>query len=115
MSGVGAGVFLIGAILTSGPGRWTLAALTAISAWMFVRYLPAGARRGAFGTRRYWIVVLLGGWWRARMAPQQARAAGERALAATAQVRGSARAGREQQRPGRSQSAAGVWEDRRDG
>src|SRR6202012_2521480 len=36
MSGVGAGVFLIGAILTSGPGRWTLAVETAISAWMFV-------------------------------------------------------------------------------
>lgn len=64
--GFGAAVFWAGTLIADGAGAWALLMLAVLSTWMFGRYFPRGARRGAFGTRRYWALVLQCGQWRAR-------------------------------------------------
>lgn len=66
--GFGAVVFWTGAVLSAGGGMWALLAFAMFSTWMFARYFTAGARRGALGHRRYWKLVWLSVWWRARAA-----------------------------------------------
>lgn len=66
--GLGAVVFWAGTLIADGAGTWALLMLAVLSTWMFARYFTRGARRGAFGTRRYWELVLRGGQWRARAA-----------------------------------------------
>lgn len=56
--GLGAVVFWVGTVVAEGAGTWALLVLALLSTWMFVRYFPQGARRGALGTRRYWETVL---------------------------------------------------------
>lgn len=77
--GFGAAVFWAGALAADGTGTWALLALAVLSTWMFARYFTRGVRRGAFGTWRYWHLVLLGGQWRARLARDQARTVAEQA------------------------------------
>ena len=64
--GFGAVVFWLGTVLAAGTGRWALLAFALFSTWMFARYFTAGARRGAFGRGRYWKLVWLSVWRRAR-------------------------------------------------
>ena len=71
--GFGAAVFWAGGLVADGAGAWALLALAVLSTVMFARYITRGARRGAFGTRRYWELLLQGGQWRARPARERAR------------------------------------------
>lgn len=64
--GSGAVVFWAGALIADGAGAWALLMLAVLSTWMFARYFTRGVRRGAFGTRRYWMLVLQDGQRRAR-------------------------------------------------
>jgi hypothetical protein len=100
---VGTLVFLGGAVIAAGLGRWVLGLLAIFCGWVAVRHLPPAVRQGAFGTPRYWKMVLLGALWpvraagqRARTAAEQARtAAGQAAAAGPEQVRQRAMAARE--------------------
>lgn len=75
--GFGAAVFWAAAVFADGAGRWALAALAALSTWMFARYFTRGVRRGAFGRGRYWKLAWRSGHWRAKLARDRALAARE--------------------------------------
>jgi hypothetical protein len=97
--GVGALVFLWGATVAASLGMWVLIVLAVFCGWVCGRYLPPALRQGAFGTPRYWKIVLLGAVWRARITGQRASGAAGQARNAAGQVR---------------QRAVGAWEERRD-
>jgi hypothetical protein len=89
--GFGALVFLAGAVVAAGLGMWVLIVLAVFCGWVAGRYLPTAVRQGAFGTPRYWKMVLLRAMWRARVAGQQARTTAGHARTTAGHARAPAR------------------------